>query len=760
MKLLLNAYRLHIDAPRILCQARRGVDPAAVKGLREELQDRWFLHLRDGVLCGLPIAADAIGFGEDIDLDSKSHAALSLLAARVNDIAPSIFPAYTALRRRPFMFEGQRRECVQEAASASDVSHPLLHHFTIRPRFAIDCRLLEAVQGDLGLVLTLAVATKWSIDAPIDVLRRAGIPLNGLFAVRRLTVEGQRRLLGRIESVSETQVHFSESLEELGPVDPSEIRLEGSRVNFDHCLKTLLGTRFSVFDAARYTAETSLTTGPAQRDALATFGDALKKQPPLRLAPGVSCSVGVQVEFQEIGRQPSAWAGAAVEYCFDAAKSKRNRYAWPGLEEFGPFDRESFPRRSPRLLVVTPDASQGIAEQFVRALAEGVQSVRPSHFSQGLARLFGLTKPAWDVLPVPVSKAGSPVHLVYKTALEAHLAKRADYEAAIVIIDDGHADAPDSVNPYLHAKALLMMSGVPVQEIRRSTMTRPAHSLQYVLQNFAIALYAKMGGTPWTVAHDQTVTDELVIGLGSCELSGSRLQPRQRYVGITTVFRGDGNYLLANVAKACPYEQYGDVLRQSARSVLSEVKARNGWQPGDRVRVVVHSFKPLKNVEIAEIMAESVRQVAGEQTVEFAFLNVVQDHPFKLVDVQQRGKPTKSGGKKGELVPERGVSAQLGRSTRLLCMNGPTLIKREVSPLPSPLLLHLHPLSTYVDQTYLTEQVLKFSSLSWRSTLPANQPVTIFYSELIASLLARLQSVSDWSPAVLNTRLRSSRWFL
>lgn len=553
-------------------------------------------------------------------------------------------------------------------------------------------------------------------------------------------------------------MQFSETLEEVGPINPADVRLEGSRTNFAHCLRSLLGTRFAVLDESRRDVEASLTKGPAQRDAIARFGETLKKRMPLTLAPGVTCSLGEQVEFRAAGQEPSAWVAGATDYCFDAAKSKRKQYAWPGLEAFGPFDRESFPRRSPRLLVVTPDASQGLTEQFVRTLLDGVQAVTPSHFSQGFTRLFGLTKPTFDVLAVPVTKSSEPVHRVYRAALEDKLARTSDYEAAIVVVDDRHADVADPLNPYLLAKALLMMSGVPVQEVRRSTMAKPPKSLQYILQNFA--LYAKLGGTPWTVAHDQTVTDELVIGLGSCELSGSRLEPRQRYVGITTVFRGDGNYLLANVAKACPFAQYDEVLRDSTRSVLAEVKARNGWQVGDRVRVVVHSFKPLKHVEVAEITADAVKEVAGEQVVEFAFLNVVEEHPFKLLDTDQAGRPLRSGGVKAELVPERGVSVQLGRSTRLLCTNGPTLIKHAQSPLPSPVLLHLHPLSTYVDQTYLAEQALKFSSLSWRSTLPAYQPVTIFYSELIASLLARLQRVPDWSPAVLNTKLRSSRWFL
>ena len=74
--------------------------------------------------------------------------------------------------------------------------------------------------------------------------------------------------------------------------------------------------------------------------------------------------------------------------------------------------------------------------------------------------------------------------------------------------------------------------------------------------------------------------------------------------------------------------------------------------------------------------------------------------------------------------------------------------------------MRLHSASTFRDLDYLTEQVLKFTSLSWRSTLPAGRPVTTYDSELMADLLARLRTVPDWSPALLNTRLKYSRWFL
>lgn len=131
-----------------------------------------------------------------------------------------------------------------------------------------------------------------------------------------------------------------------------------------------------------------------------------------------------------------------------------------------------------------------------------------------------------------------------------------------------------------------------------------------------------------------------------------------------------------------------------------------------------------------------------------------------MLDKSQQGVNVKEGERKGIYAPERGTILQLGRYTRLLSTNGSKLIKRSSTPLPTPLLIHLHPKSTYYDLTYLSEQVLKFTSLSWKSLLPASDPVTIYYSELIAGLLARLQDVRGWSPAMLNIKLRASKWFL
>jgi len=197
-------------------------------------------------------------------------------------------------------------------------------------------------------------------------------------------------------------------------------------------------------------------------------------------------------------------------------------------------------------------------------------------------------------------------------------------------------------------------------------------------------------------------------------------------------------------------------------AVLADVKQRNGWQPDDTVRVIFHAHKPLKRDEVAAIAFEGARAVGAEQRLQLAFLTISHDHPFYLFDPDEPGVPARKGGvaMKGVLAPARGTIARIGRWTRLVCVNSHHLIKRPNSPHPKPLLVNLHQDSTFHDLEYLSEQVLKFTSLSWRSILPARTPVTIHYSELMATLLARLRQVPDWSPTALGVKLRWSRWFL
>ncbi len=119
-----------------------------------------------------------------------------------------------------------------------------------------------------------------------------------------------------------------------------------------------------------------------------------------------------------------------------------------------------------------------------------------------------------------------------------------------------------------------------------------------------------------------------------------------------------------------------------------------------------------------------------------------------------------SGRTKGIYAPKRASSLQLSNRDLLLCLTGPTEVKRPEDGLPRPVLLTLHKDSSFTDMTYLSRQVFAFACHSWRTFLPASVPVTIQYSDLIARTLGHLSLIDKWDPDVMLGRIGKTRWFL
>jgi hypothetical protein len=753
---LLNCFSVTFSAPTVTVSEVPWTPEMNLRELRQGLGSEWFVLRRGNKVYGLrtvPTSTKEFGKSTTI-LYLSSYEGLDFIKARLNDALPQLLPKYQPERHRPFQFLAQKDEFVSWFASKQELPKVVKGGFAIRPRFELEARTIELVDGQLQVALAMSVGIQWEISANLSDLAKQSVPLDGLYVVLKNAEPGERRLVGRIKSVSQDYVELDETLDGRTSIAVDLVRLEGSKSSFKRCLSRLLGARYRVFEEQRDIWEATFTSGRSFNEVLEKFS---RIDRTLNLGPGIDATIGAAIPIQNTARSPVYRVIPPVEYCFDAAKTKRKNIPWSGLVEHGPYDRDTFEKRMPRILVVVPKSEQGKAEQVFGTLLDGVIN---GPYPVGFARLFNLRHVKLDTCPITDQRLAQHQYAAaYRTAIESHLSSGVEYDAALVVVPDFSRQTPDDHNPYLHAKAVLLTNGIPSQQLRIATLHQNDTSLQHTLRNIAVSLYAKMGGAPWTVSQPRTYNDEIVIGIGMIEVVGSRVEKRQRHMGITTVFLGDGNFLLSNISRECTYDEYPDVLKASTISILAEVKRRNGWQPGDRVRIVFHSTKALKNVEIDELIAECVANVAGEQIVEFASLQISQDHPFKIIDHSQTGK--KHGpSMKGVYAPVRGFVMQLGASTRLLATNGPDQIKRPLSPLPSPLLVHLHKHSTSRSLDALTEQVLKFTSMTWRSTSPAAMPVTIYYSELIAELLARFRKLPDWSPALLNTKLRTSKWFL
>lgn len=426
----------------------------------------------------------------------------------------------------------------------------------------------------------------------------------------------------------------------------------------------------------------------------------------------------------------------------------------------GPFDQDSFRKTTPHILVLTPKRYQGRVEQFLRIWRDG--GLRPP-YSKGFIAQFRLR--GCDFHIVEFDEGVGNIDDAYREACVRALAESRDivrrYDLAFVVTRSAHR-LLGSHDPYLIAKAALMNNDVPVQALRIETIEASPNSQPFILNNLALVAYAKLGGTPWLLASSkgQGISHELVIGLGSASLSSGRYTQKERYIGITTLFNYDGVYLLSNVSREAAYADYPKALEEVLLSSVKHVSIQKGWQPGDRVRLVFHTFKPLKNIEIETVK----RVVVGglpNYSVDFAFIVIGHHHDWKIYDPNSGGHKNYRGQVLGIHAPERGSAVMLNDYKALLSVTGPSQLKGWYQGCPSPLQIRLNGASTFPDLEYLTRQIFEFTHMSWKTYNLPPMPITISYSEAIANMLGRLRHVKNWNSDIFQTsQIGATPWFL
>ena len=561
----------------------------------------------------------------------------------------------------------------------------------------------------------------------------------------------RRRLFGRVERVDgETLTVAGAS----GSVDvpASAVWLEPTKHNFNDVLELLAGGSYQPVANRLEHGLFGLTGAEGRMSYTHRFADWLVKLGPLTIADGVRATIGYPMGGEGSKTVVPSRQLTEPTFVFDLGGNKTDPYPSTGLNRFGPYDGEGFTPKSPRIAVLAPRQYQGRVEELITSFRDGIPN---SPYAKGFLRKFHLI--GGDITRVwfdgEVSDAA-----VYKQACRELLSKAERPHLAIVLVSEQQQHLTGNDSPYLVAKSMLMSEGVPVQVFRLEKMGRP--DLAHLLNTMSVACYAKLSGTPYvikTVAHP--MAQELIIGMGSAHVSPSRMQPPDRYVGITTVFTADGHYRVSNVSREALYEQYAAELLNALRTCIEDVKARNGWQPHDTIRLIFHVFKDLKDAE-AQAVKTLVQGLTTEYaSVEFAFLHIIEDHDWMMYDLSSSGAG--EGRKvKGKCVPARGHTIPISRSQMLITTTGPRELKVATHGAPQPLLIQLHRESTFTDLDYLAGQVFRFTALSWRRLYPSSTPVTTVYSNLIARLLGQLRSVRNWNSEITSTKLRESRWFL
>ncbi len=735
-------------------------DEKKLRNLRKNHQDFLFHRNGDEIYC-VPLKEDLSFDGErktfSVDDDRR------LVAHLVRECLRKVFTK----NKETIIFNVSPLELV-------DYSYNLLSKLTknnglgIYPKFSIDVRSLYPKNSEPVYGLIFDIDTFYEIGLTIEDLLNKNIDIHNIYVVSREKRDFgnfnlQKAILqGRIESITGGIAKLSD-FREKEQIEINQIYPEASKRNFKKILLYLIGEDKYKEVIERLEKDTfNLLGAEGKLKELEKIKSEMKKYEPFECASDLKFTVADSF-LLENDSVLSFRKYRIPTFIFDPAKNKTHHWHDDGLNEYGPFDSESFAKKNPKLAIVVPKEYKGEVETFISAFKNGI--LKSKRFEKGFVRKYHLNDfEKLDFIPIE-NKDIENAAKIYKNACLSTLENNS-FDLAVIIIDEQFHQLKGNKNPYLVSKSTFMSQGIPVQEIEIETI-RDRYSWQYTLNNFSLACYAKLGGIPWTISSLQPVSHELVIGLGSATVfREGRLSGTKRYVGITTVFSADGNYLLSNISKEVTFEEYERELLKSLKLCIEEVSKRNAWQSGDNVRLVFHqTFKKFKDIEV-ETIKKFVNELA-DYNVEFAFVHISDQGPLILLDKNQEGKPITydknpkyRGLIKGRFVPDRGYNSKLNPYEAILTLTGPNQLLTPFQPVPKPITISLHRGSTFRDIDYLCRQIYEFTFLSWRSFNPTTKPVTILYSNLIAGLLGLLRDVENWNPDILRTKLKFSRWFL
>lgn len=764
----LNLVPISVSAEALMPVGRQPYDADLLRQLREEHRATHFFK-RDGKtdqILSIATATGAEPIGDTVTEEVCTHVPW-LVAPLVLESLLRYFYSHdrVVLGYKPLrVVTKQPADDTLRANAPKGVSLP--SWLARRIGYSFDTRLTYQAKIT-GVALACDFRLLNIISASCAGLLQAGVPILGR-VVKVLGDEGdprlnrKRELAGRIAEIKGTSLHLTEGREGDEVVDAASAFLEQTTTNLHLCIGALFPSQAADIIARADAKAAEFRRGPERLNRISSMLDHLRNQE-LEIAPGLPFSLGSLVTSKSSGWTPDAEVIDKPLLVFDPSGSRTGFWNQGGLDKHGPYDQRWFEPKEPKVAVVCQESARGDVEQFVSKFLEGMPDVDVGYggqskipYEKGFIRRYHLKRARVDFFPTS-GKGASDYADACRRAITASTDRKADWNLAIVQIDDTFHLLDGDDNPYLVTKSMFMKRQVPVQEITLEKMKSPARDLVYIMNDISIATYAKLGGIPWLLKTKPVVAHELIIGLGSHEVQSSRFGKNERVVGITTVFSSDGNYLLDNKSRAEPFESYAEVMLATVREAVETIKKEQNWRNTEAIRLIFHAFKPFRDEEVEKV-TEVVTSL-GHSNATFAFLHLADNHCYRMFDEKNPGVKVGKG-VKGAYAPKRGLSLELNKYDRLIAFAGANEIKKPEDGLPDPILLKLHPSSSFRAMDYLSRQAFDFSCHSWRTFHPAPLPITILYSELIARLLRGLEDVSDWDRDAMLGQIGRTRWFL
>ncbi|MCD6493883.1 MAG: hypothetical protein J7K36_08860 [Archaeoglobaceae archaeon] len=412
--------------------------------------------------------------------------------------------------------------------------------------------------------------------------------------------------------------------------------------------------------------------------------------------------------YGEIFRQP--------ELRFDYSSSyAKDKYSKRGLLNYGPYDSNLFGKEKIKSVIIYPSDNEDQKETLVDGLIKGEGTFR------GFRSFFK-----------------TPLKVIEEI-------KFSNLKEVLLIIDTISAQEPDIVfvvlqkkdsQVYKLAKSRLLANGIPSQMVTVESLTKPGR--QYTLENLALASYAKVGGTPWTISTSED-ENNLILGISrAIDIS------RKHLVGFVTLFTNDGDFVFMNSkAPVIEWDDYVTGLSSLIEDSIIEYEREKGTPDS----IIVHLHKKPGKREI--------------ESIELALNSVAKDIPYALVHLNEYSNFRLFDSSHPSYIPPKGLFVRLSSYEGLLLNDGRIGEERRKIGMPRVLNIRMDKRSTIQTGEFnkIAMQVYEFSYINWRGFNAESIPITLNYSKLIAKMVVEI-GIDNWNQITASGKLRDKSWFL
>jgi len=441
--------------------------------------------------------------------------------------------------------------------------------FKINVKYKIDTRIIMGVP-----CLTIDCSTKTVLHENCQYFIKNGFNLSGRYIVVEQE-DGYRKLLGRVTEVDGENLRVVLPDDSEKTIHSNDAYIEASRKNFnDYILHTHGSKQEALIEKIRIAI--SIFNGGESKNSR------INKLKNYFQSKGIDLIDGTHIELSD-AENIQSMCKQMDKPIFIFNDNGDATWTEKGLTQHGPYTSRTFDRNNPSICVICSQHDKGRIEQFVRKLLKGIYSSK--YFKNGLEGKFSIGTSRVEVFVTKTEDVNG-----YKTAIETAIKKKSEdngrWDLALVQVKEAFKALDVMDNPYYLGKSLFFLHQVPVQDFTIELLSQSDYNLGFSLNNMALACYAKMGGVPWLLKSSPTLSHELVVGIGSANIGQKRGFKNMRVMGITTVFSGDGNYIVSNTSKAVSPEEYCNALTSVLRETIEKVQKRMNWQKGDRKSVV------------------------------------------------------------------------------------------------------------------------------------------------------------------------------